>query len=62
MSWDSFIYFALAAVLCWSTGAYFAWKGKDGKVWFFTLTGLAVFFAFIIGMWVSLERPPLRTM
>ena len=62
MSWDSFIYFALAAVLCWSTGAYFAWKGKDGKVWFFTLAGLAVFFAFIIGMWVSLERPPLRTM
>ena len=62
MSWDSFIYFALAAVLCWNTGAYFAWKGKDGKVWFFTLAGLAVFFAFIIGMWVSLERPPLRTM
>jgi len=27
-----------------------------------TLAGLAVFFAFILGMWISLERPPMRTM
>ena len=28
----------------------------------FTVAGLLVYFAFILGMWFSLERPPLRTM
>jgi len=62
MSWDLFIWFSLAAVLCWAAGAFFAWKGRSGLVYLFTLTGLAVFFAFIVGMWISQERPPLRTM
>ena len=62
MSWDLFFWFALAAVLCWAVGAFFAWKGRPGLVYAFTLAGLAIFFAFILGMWISLERPPLRTM
>ena len=62
MSWDSFIWFALAAVICWALGAFFAWKEQKGKVYVFTFLGLAIFFAFILGMWISQERPPLRTM
>ena len=62
MSWDSFIWFALGAVLLWTAGAFFAWKEKKALVYLCTLTGIAVFFAFILGMWISLERPPLRTM
>ena len=62
MSWDLFVWFALGAVLCWAVGAFFAWKGRSGLVCAFTLAGLAIFFAFIVGMWISLERPPLRTM
>ena len=62
MSWNLFFWFALVAVLCWAAGAFFAWKGRPGLVYLFTLTGLAVFFTFIIGMWISLERPPLKTM
>ena len=62
MSWDLFFWFALAAVLCWAVGAFFAWKGRPGLVYASTLAGLAIFFAFILGMWISLERPPLRTM
>ena len=62
MIWDLFIWFALGAVLCWTVGAFFAWKDRPGLVYAFTLAGLAIFFAFIVGMWVSLERPPLRTM
>ena len=62
MSWDLFIWFALGAVLCWAVGAFFAWKSRSGLVYAFTLAGLAIFFAFIVGMWISLERPPLRTM
>ncbi|HBG41651.1 MAG TPA: cytochrome C assembly protein [Porphyromonadaceae bacterium] len=63
MTWDSFIYFALAAVVFWAGGAFAAWKGPRRKAatWL-TVAGLLVFFAFIAGMWLSLQRPPLRTM
>ena len=62
MSWDLFIWFALAAVLCWAAGAFFAWKDRRASACTLTGLGIAVFFAFILGMWISLERPPLRTM
>ena len=35
---------------------------KNGMAYGFTFLGLAIFFSFIIGMWISLERPPMRTM
>ena len=62
MSWDLFIWFALGAVTCWALGAFFAWKEQQAKVYGFTFLGLAIFFAFILGLWITLERPPLRTM
>ncbi len=62
MSWNLFIFFSLGAVLCWVAGACFAWKEKPGLVYAFTFLGLAIFFSFILGMWITLERPPLRTM
>ena len=63
MSWEHFIWFAIAALICWGLGAFAAWEGKK-PVWAygFTLLGLAIFFSFILGMWISLERPPMRTM
>ena len=63
MSWDHFVIFAIVALLCWGIGAVAAWRGKgQWMVYTATLAGLAVFFAFILGMWISLERPPMRTM
>ena len=62
MTWDLFAYFALSSVLCWAVSAFFAWKGQASKVYAFSFAGLAIYFAFILGMWISLERPPLRTM
>ena len=72
MSWDSFIYFAMAAVLLWAIGAYAAWRDNHplpvfnlsyrSLAYAATLAGLLVFFSFIILFWISLERPPLRTM
>ena len=57
------IYFALPAVFCWGLGAMAAYRpGKSLQVVLWTVAGLAIFMAFIVGMWVSLERPPLRTM
>ena len=63
MSWEHFILFAIAALICWGLGAFTAWKGKKPAwTYGFTLLGLAIFFSFILGMWISLERPPMRTM
>lgn len=62
MSWDSFIWYALAAILLWVLGAWGSWKEKPRMAYVSSLAGLAVFLTFIVGMWISLERPPLRTM
>lgn len=63
MNWSHFIIFAAIALLLWSVGALLAWKEKKSLlVYSFTIGGLFVFFAFILGLWMSLERPPLRTM
>ncbi len=62
MSWDSFIYFAAAAVILWALGAAQAWFGKRTSAIINYSLGILVFFSFILAMWISLERPPLRTM
>jgi ABC-type transport system involved in cytochrome c biogenesis permease subunit len=62
MSWDNFIYFAVASVLLWAAGAYAAWRNRTSLAYAATVFGLLVFFSFIVSMWISLERPPLRTM
>ena len=63
MTWDTFIGFALVALACWAGGALAAWKCRRPIVtYLLTIAGLVVFLAFILGMWISLERPPMRTM
>ena len=62
MTWEQFIYFAIAAVLLWAVGAWAAWREKTAMAYTATVIGLVVFFSFILMMWISLERPPLRTM
>lgn len=63
MSWDYFAVFAIAALHFWGFGAFAALRGrKPAVVYMFTVIGLLIFFIFILGMWVSLERPPMRTM
>lgn len=63
INWNYFILFAVVALLCWGLGALYAWRGKQ-PVWVYGFTGLglAVFFGFIVALWISLERPPMRTM
>lgn len=62
ISWNLFPYFAVPALVLWIAGAFFAWRGRRAMALGFTSLGIALFLAFIIGMWISLERPPLRTM
>lgn len=62
MDWSNFIIFALISVVLWIAGAVAAWRDRRVLALAVTAAGLAVFFSFIVGMWMSLERPPLRTM
>lgn len=63
MNWNDFIYFATGAVALWATGSLMAWKTtlRTGSLLVFA-SGTAVFLAFIIALWGSLGRPPMRTM
>ncbi len=62
MSWSQFLIFAIVSMLLWMVGAVAAWKDKTKYAYIFTSLGLLVFFSYIVGMWITLERPPLRTM
>ena len=41
--WNFFLIFALAAMLFWSLGAFFSWKGKKALAVGTTVAGLAGF-------------------
>lgn len=63
MTWSNFIPFAMGALAFWCTGSFMAWKSnfrKASLILFFM--GTLIFLSFIIGLWISLERPPMRTM
>ena len=62
MSWEYFVYFAIASVLLWIVGAWAAWKEKATVAYTTTVMGLLIFFTYIVSMWVSIGHPPLRTM
>ena len=78
MVWDIFIYFAIAAVVLYAAGSVVAWmvpskervlSGLSGKSACrekiaASLSGMAmlVFGAFIVVLWSSLSRPPMRTL
>lgn len=62
MIWSYFIVFALLSVALWTTGAWAAWRNRRRLAFAATGLGLAVFFVYILIMWITLERPPLRTM
>ena len=63
MSWSLFVWFAAFAALCWAVGSVLAFVSK--KTWpaaSVSLLGTVALLVFIVGMWVTLKRPPMRTM
>lgn len=62
MIWNYFIIFAVVSVILWVIGAWGAWRNRRTLAFVTTGLGLAVFFSYILIMWITLERPPLRTM
>ena len=64
MTWESFYIFALASALCAFAGAFLALARKSRSRSAIVCVSLGVLLqvVFIAGLWLSLERPPLRTM
>lgn len=65
MTWQEFPWFAAVSILLWTAGACTALRSKRdfslAAAWL-TTAGLCVFAAFIALFWITLQRPPLRTM
>lgn len=63
LNWNDFILFASCSVLCWLGAAILAYTpGFIRWVAVFSVAGIIIFGWFIGGLWLSLERPPLRTL
>lgn len=63
MTWNEYLWFAIPAMLCWITAGILAFKTKKNLlVDILTILGILIFGAFIVGLWIGQERPPLRTM
>ena len=65
MTWTHFLPFSIAAVLLWAAGAAVALLRRENasraSLWL-TGTGIIIYCVFVVGLWVGLERPPLRTL
>lgn len=64
ISWDNFEYFVAPAALCWIAGAVLSARQatRSRVALWATLAGTLIFAVFIVGLWTTLSRPPLRTM
>ncbi|GAB1416970.1 cytochrome c biogenesis protein CcsA [Paludibacter sp.] len=65
IDWDSFIWYALPAAICWLCAGSLIYSRKPQLkiiAHICMITGIAIFTAFITGFWISSERPPMRTM
>ena len=62
MGWDVFIYFAVAAIAASVTGAILAMLGRRCGAIVAAAGSSMVLAGFILMLWLSLGRPPLRTM
>lgn len=62
IGWDVFIYFAAGAILCSVASSVLAFTGRRGATVSFAVMASLVLASFIVGLWGTLGRPPLRTM
>lgn len=63
MSWNVFTWFAVAAMVLWAAGSAVSIKGNSRRLSAFLYGGgVLVLLAFIAGYWITVQRPPMRTM
>lgn len=63
MNWNTFTWIAIATSLLWIVGAVLSTRSRRrGPAVAISLAGSLLFLTFIIGLWMTLGRPPMRTM
>lgn len=63
MTWNEFLWFAVPAMICWLAAGFLGLKYTKSKlIDVLMLSGIVIFAAFIVGLWIGQNRPPLRTM
>lgn len=62
LNWTHFVYFAIPCMLVLFVSAWAGFKQKRRLAIALSVLALLILGVFIAGMWLSLERPPLRTM
>jgi len=63
MNWNTFTWIAIATSLLWIVGAVMSTRSRRrGPAVAISLAGSLLFLTFIIGLWMTLGRPPMRTM
>lgn len=61
MGWESFIYFAITAILCSAGASLLSLAGRRKAAVALAASAAGVLAVFICGLWIELERPVLRT-
>ena len=61
ITWDLFPAFGLLAIAVSAGAAYLSWKDKRRASLLVSLLSIAILGAFIAGLWLFLDRPPMRT-
>lgn len=62
MNWDNFMGFAIPSIVLWLTAGIVVYKSQKRLTDILMLSGIVIFTIFIIGFWIHIERPPMRTM
>jgi ABC-type transport system involved in cytochrome c biogenesis permease subunit len=62
MDWSNFAWLALPAAGLWCAAGAVVYKNNDRLTSVLMMAGIALFAVFIIGFWITLGRPPMRTM
>lgn len=62
MTWSEYLWFAIPAIVCWLSAAGIVYvTDKKNLANTLMILGTIIFGAFIVGLWIGQERPPLRT-
>ena len=63
ISWDSFLYFAMPAIVLWVVAIVLILLKKPSRGYqAFALAGILIFLGYVVLYWISVQRPPMRTM
>lgn len=63
ISWDNFIWFALPVLLMWVVAMVLLFTLKKSHFSVaLSVAGVLLFSVFVVLLWISLDRPPMRTM